>query len=50
MSQTQFEVLKAELLSRNLLWEDDDFPAVPDSLTVKERRDWRVKWLRPWVS
>jgi len=49
MSQSEFELLKAKLVSRNQLWEDPDFPASRESLGVKERRSPFVKWLRPWV-
>jgi len=50
MSQSEFETLKANLLSRKKLWEDDDFPAAPASLAVSERRSPHVVWMRPWVS
>ena len=47
---SQFDVLKAKLLSQDKLWEDDDFPAAPESLAVSERMSSYVRWLRPWVS
>jgi len=50
MSQSEFEILKAKLLSQNQLWEDDDFPAGPQSLAIAEQGSPYVKWLRPWVS
>jgi len=50
MSQSEFESLKASLISRNQLWEDDDFPAAPESLAIAERRSPYIRWLRPWVS
>jgi len=49
MSQPEFESLKATLISRKQLWEDADFPAVPETLAAPERRLY-VTWLRPWVS
>jgi len=49
MSQSDFEALKAKLLSQNRLWEDDDFPAAPESLTG-DYREKNVLWMRPWVS
>lgn len=48
MSQSEFELLKATLVSRNQLWEDPDFPASRESLGVEERRSPFVRWLRPW--
>ena len=48
MSQPEFESVKASL-SRNQLFEDPDFPAVPETLAVRERGSY-VTWLRPWVS
>jgi len=47
---SQFEALKAELIRRNQLWEDDEFPAAAESLATDERRSPYVTWLRPWVS
>lgn len=46
MSQPEFESVKASL-SRNQLFEDPDFPAVPETLAVRERGSY-VTWLRPW--
>jgi len=50
MSEPNFEVLKATLISRRQLWEDDEFPASWQSLASGERGSRHVKWLRPSVS
>jgi len=50
MSQSEFESFKATLISKNQLWEDDDFPAATESLAAPDRRTRNVTWLRPWVN
>ena len=47
---SEFESLKAKLVSEGRLWEDEEFPAAPESLAVAERRSPYIRWLRPAVS
>jgi len=47
---SEFEILKAKLVSQRELWEDNDFPASSEVLATGERWNRHVRWLRPWVS
>jgi calpain, invertebrate len=43
----QYDKIKADLLSRNGLFEDPEFPATDSSLFFKERLPIKIEWKRP---
>ena len=44
-----FVSFKTELARKNVLWEDEDFPADSSSLAASDRGSRSIKWMRPGV-